>query len=101
MAKKKKLSKEELKLENAKLRKEMDEKEAVQTSDSQRLVDSLRGKNIAAYALILVLPIVGIWWLWHKREDLKLNFPSMVVWTGIGIIILIEQIALIYQNFAH
>ena len=101
MAKKKKLSKEELKLENAKLRKEMDEKDAVQTSDSQRLVDSLRGKNIAAYALILVLPIVGIWWLWHKREDLKLNFPSMVVWTGIGIIILIEQIALIYQNFAH
>jgi hypothetical protein len=101
MAKKKKLSKEELKLENAKLRKEMDEKEAVQTSDSQRLVDSLRGKNIAAYALILVLPIIGIWWLWHKREDLKLNFPSMVVWTGIGIIILIEQIALIYQNFAH
>ena len=101
MAKKKKLTKEELKLENAKLRKQMDEQGATENTDSQRIVNSLRGINIFAYALILLIPIVGIWWLWHKREDLKLNFPSMVVWTGIGIIILIEQIALIYQNFAH
>lgn len=101
MAKKKKLTKEELKLENAKLRKQMDEQSTSENTDSQRIVNSLRGKNIAAYALLLLLPIVGIWWIWHKREDLKLNLASMIVWTGIGVIVLVEQIALIFQNFVH
>lgn len=101
MAKKKKLSPEELKIENAKLRKQMDEQSAGENTDSQRIVNSLRGYNIAAYALLLILPIVGIWWLWHKREALKLNFPSMVAWTGIGCVVLVYQIVQAYQYFVH
>jgi len=101
MAKKKKLTKDELKLENAKLRKQMDDKSNTENTDSQRIVNSLRGVNIFAYALILLIPIVGIWWLWHKRQDLKLNNPSMLLWTGIGAVILVEQVILIYQNLVH
>lgn len=101
MAKKKKLSKEELKKENAKLRNEMRARDAGTPQDSERIVNSLRGVNIAAYTLVLILPIIGIWWIWHKRESLKLNTPSLIVWTGVGSIILIEQIGLIYQYFVH
>ena len=100
MAKKKKLTKEELHRENEKIRNEINEREAGEHSDSERIVNALRGKNIAAYALILLLPIVGIWWLWHKKEDLKLNNPSMLLWTGVGIVVLVEQIVLVYNYFA-
>lgn len=99
MAKKKKLTKEELKVENDKIREEMHTQNLSENSDSERIVNSLKGFNIASYALLLVLPIVGIWWLWHKKDKLKLNQASMLVWTGIGIVVLIEQVLLIYQNF--
>ena len=90
MAKKKKLTKEELHRENEKIRNEINEREAGDHSDSERIVN----------ALILLLPIVGIWWLWHKKEDLKLNNPSMLLWTGVGIVVLVEQIVLVYNYFA-
>lgn len=100
MAKKKKLTKEELKVENKKLREEINAKNAGSHEDSDRIVNSLRGVNIFAYALVLLLPIVGIWWIWHKKEDLKLNQASMFLWTAIGIIVLIQQVFLIYNQFA-
>ena len=101
MAKKKKLSKEELKAENNKLRQEVRAKNAGSTEDSERIVNSLKKENIIAYALSLLLPIVGVWWLWHKRETLKLNNASMLLWTGIGIIILVEQVMMIWQYLGY
>lgn len=100
MAKKKKLSKEELRIENEKIREDMHTQNQGSSEDSERIVNSLKGFNIASYALLLVLPIIGIWWLWYKKDKLKLNQPSMIIWTGIGVVILVEQIMLIYQNFA-
>lgn len=96
---KKKLTKSELHEENEKIREDIRSRDETSHEDTQRIVNSLRWRNIGAYTLVLIVPIIGIFVIWWKREDLKLNRESLLLWTAIGIIILIEQIKMILKAF--
>lgn len=102
MAKRKKLTKEEKKERNKQLREKIAARnqEATTYEDQQRIVHILSAKNVGAYFLTVFLPPVGVPLLWIKREDLHLNTASLIVWTMIGIIILIQYIILIVQALA-
>ncbi len=98
--KRQRLTKEEIKAENAKLRKDMKKNVSTSKEDQERIVNALRGKNFVAYALCCFLPIIGIWWIWKNQEDLKLNRSSVLLWTFIGGIILVEQVLIVW-NVMH
>ena len=98
--KRQRLTKEEIKTENEKLRKEIKKNNSSSKEDQERIVNSLRGKNFVAYALCCFLPIIGIWWVWKKQEDLKMNRASVLLWTFIGAIILVEQVLIVW-NVMH
>lgn len=89
---KKKLTKEELHEENERIRQDIKSRDESSHEDSQRIVNALRWRNIGVYTLVIIVPIIGIFVLWKKKEDLKLNKESMLLWTAVGIIILIRQI---------
>lgn len=89
-ANRKKLSKEELKEENARIKKEMSQ--TTEAQSEQRIVDLLSKENWIVYILTALLPPVGIWYIWKKKDKHKLNLASMMVWTLVGIIITVEWI---------
>lgn len=96
-SKRQKLTKEELKEENKKLRRQVVEGYTT-PEDRQRIVDTLSMRNIGAYALVLFLPPVGIWYVWTRREELHLNNTSVLAWTFVGIVCLMGYIQLIMQG---
>lgn len=102
MAKRRKLTKEEKKERNKKLREKIAERNQDATSyeDQQRIVHILSGKNVAMYFLTVFVPPVGVPLLWKKREELHLNTASLIVWTMVGTIILIQYIRLIINAVA-
>ncbi|MCH4021073.1 MAG: hypothetical protein LKE61_09395 [Erysipelotrichaceae bacterium] len=86
----KRLSKEELKEENDRIRSEL-----AQTTDAEgqkRITDLLSKENWYAYLLCAFLPPVGIWYVWAKRDKHHLTMPAMVTWTMIAIIIIVRWI---------
>lgn len=89
---KKKLSKEELHAENQKIKSDISKRNATTREDSERIVNSLRPKNLLFYAIVLLIPVVGVPLIWLKQKDLKINNASVYLWTGIGIIVLIRHI---------
>lgn len=94
-SRKQKLTKEELKAENKRLRAEM-----AKTTDMEgqkRILDLLSKENWIAYLSCAFLPPVGIWYVWCKRDKHKLNFASMIVWTMIACIITVKWITLIFE----
>jgi hypothetical protein len=97
MAKRKRLTAEEKKEVNENLRKKIKTESAYTYADQQRVVNTLSLKNIGHYFLAVFLPPVGVPLLWKKREDLHMNNASLIVWTGIGIIITVQYIRLIIQ----
>lgn len=96
---KKKLTKEELHKENEKIREDIRSRDEESHEDSQRIVNALRWRNIGVYTLVIIVPVIGIFVLWKKKEDLKLNRESMLLWTAVGIVILFEQIKMILRAF--
>ena len=90
-----KLTEEELKEENKKLRQSMTERNYVSKEDQQRIVDVLSTQNLIAYTVVLFLPPVGIWYIWTRREKLHLNIESVLLWTFVGSVIFIGWINLI------
>lgn len=96
-SKRQKLTQEELKEENKKLRREMAQRDLLTKEDQQRIVDVLSTQNIIAYVMVLFLPPVGIWYIWTRREKLHLNIESVLLWTFVGTVIFFGWIRLILQ----
>lgn len=96
-SKRQKLTQEELKEENKKLRQEMAQRDLLTKEDQQRIVDVLSTQNIIAYVMVLFLPPVGIWYIWTRREKLHLNIESVLLWTFVGTVIFFGWIRLILQ----
>ena len=96
-SKRQKLTQEELKEENKKLRQEMAQRDLLTKEDQQRIVDVLSTQNIIAYGMVLFLPPVGIWYIWTRREKLHLNIESVLLWTFVGTVIFFGWIRLILQ----
>ncbi len=90
-SKRQKLTQEELKEENKKLRREIAQG-YINKEDSERIVNSLSTQNLIAYAIVLFLPPVGIWYIWTRREKLHLNRTSVYLWTFVGCVILYQYI---------
>jgi len=89
--KRQKLTQEELKEENKQLRREISQG-YINKEDSERIVNLLSTQNIIAYAIVLFLPPVGIWYIWTRREKLHLNDSSVYLWTFVGCVILYQYI---------
>jgi hypothetical protein len=96
-SKRQKLTQEELKEENKKLRQEMAQRDLLTKEDQQRIVDVLSTQNIIAYVMVLFLPPVGVWYIWTRREKLHLNIESVLLWTFVGTVIFFGWIRLILQ----
>ena len=96
-SKRQKLTQEELKEENKKLRQEMAQRDLLTKEDQQRIVDVLSTQNIIAYVMVLFLPPVGVWYIWTRREKLHLNIESVLLWTFVGTVIFFGWIRLILE----
>ncbi len=94
-SKRKKLTPEELKEENARIKAEL--AKTTEVESQQRIVDLLSKENWIAILLAVLLPPIGIWYIWRRKEKHKLNLPSMVVWTMISVVILVQYIIMIVQ----
>ena len=90
-SKRQKLTKEELQSENKRLRRQMAAGNAT-PEDQKRIVETLSKRNIAAYALVLFIPPLGIWYIWKNKEKLYLNDGSVYYWTMVGCVILFAYI---------
>ena len=96
-SKRQKLTQEELKEENKKLRQEMAQRDYSSKEDQQRIVNVLSTQNIIAYVMVLFLPPVGVWYIWTRREKLHLNIESVLLWTCVGSVVFYGWIKLILQ----
>ncbi|MCR4950791.1 MAG: hypothetical protein K6A40_05660 [Solobacterium sp.] len=85
------LTKEERLEENRKLRREIASKN-VDKEAQQHIVNILSTQNLIAYVMVLLLPPVGIWYVWTRREKLDLNFNSVILWTIVGCAIMFQWI---------
>lgn len=90
-SKRQKLTQEELKEENKQLRREISQG-YINKEDSERIVNLLSTQNIIAYAIVLFLPPVGIWYIWTRREKLHLTEAQVYLWTFVGLVILYQYI---------
>ncbi|MBR4446781.1 MAG: hypothetical protein IKS37_12905 [Solobacterium sp.] len=95
---KRKLSKEELKEENKKLRKQI-AAGTYTSEDSERIVKNLSTKNLMAYALAVLLPPVGVWYIWKHKEELYMRESTLWLWTFVAGVIFVQHIIYIYQHF--
>ncbi|MBR3356671.1 MAG: hypothetical protein IKG46_02475 [Solobacterium sp.] len=96
---KRKLSKDELKEENKKLRNKI-AAGTYTSEDSKRIVQNLSTKNLIAYAIVLFLPPIGIWYIWKHREELYMRDSSLWLWTFVGCVILVQYVIYIYHAIA-
>lgn len=94
------LTEEEKKQENAKLRREMAARGMTSAEDQKRIVETLSMRNVGAYALVLFLPPIGIWYIWTRREKLYLNRELLYALTFVGIVTMIGYINLLVQGFS-
>jgi len=96
-SKRQKLTKEELKEENRKLRRQM-AAGLTTPEDQKRIVNILRTENVIAYFMVLFLPPVGIWYIWTRREKLYLNTSSVYAWTAVGCLIMLSWFVYGYND---
>ena len=94
---KKKLSKEELHEENLRLHAEVKERRKTKSEDSERIVQTLSLRNIAAYFLVVFLPPIGIPYVWKKQNELYLRNSSLLLWTFVGGVCLFGYMKLIIE----
>ena len=90
-SKRQKLTKEEIHEENRKLRGEISSKN-VDREAQQHIVNILSTQNLIAYVMVLLIPPVGIWYVWTRREKLDLNTNSVILWTIVGCTIMYQWI---------
>ncbi len=94
-SKRQKLTKEEIHSENEKLRKKV-YADNLSEEDSKRIVETLSKRNLLAYAMVVFLPPVGIWYVWTRREKLYLNRESVYLWTFVGCVIFYKYLEYIW-----
>ena len=94
-SKRQKLTKEEIHSENEKLRKKV-YADNLSEEDSKRIVETLSKRNLLAYAMVVFLPPVGIWYIWTRREKLYLNRESVLLWTFVGSVIMVQYLKQIW-----
>ena len=70
-SKRKKLTPEELKEENARIKAEL--AKTTEVESQQRITDLLSKENWIAILLAVLLPPIGIWYIWRRKEKHKLN----------------------------
>ena len=78
-----KLTDEELKQENKKLKQRLAQG-SYSKEDQERIVNILSTQNIIAYTMVLFIPPVGVWYIWTLREKLHLNRTSVYLWTFVA-----------------
>ncbi len=93
-----KLTNEELKEENARIKEELST--TTDAEGQQRILDLLSKENWIAYLLTAFLPPIGIFYIWKKRDKHKLNMPQMVTWTFVGLVITWQWIQLAIEHFS-
>ena len=86
MAKKKKLTKEELKAENQRLKAQVSHGN-LSAEDSERIVQTLSMRNVIVYFLVALLPPIGLYIMWKKKEELHIRQSALYAWTMVGTII--------------
>ena len=94
-AKRKNLSEEEKKQQNEEILSKY-KKYAAPEENARRdhLVKTLSKENLLLYALIVLLPPVGVYMLWKKRENYDINVPTAAIWTFIAGYILVNYVIL-------
>ncbi len=94
------VSKETLRLreENSRLLKELNEADAAAAAESNSLMEALTPKNLICYLLTIFLPPVGIAFIWLKHNTITM--PAKAMWTGVGCMIIYEQILMLLQMFS-
>jgi hypothetical protein len=90
-SKRQKLTKEEIREENRNLRREISSAN-VDKEAQQHIVNILSTQNLIAYVMVLLIPPVGIWYVWTRREKLDLNTNSVILWTIVGCAIMYQWI---------
>jgi hypothetical protein len=90
-SKRQKLTKEEIREENRNLRREISSAN-VDKEAQQHIVNILSTQNLIAYVMVLLIPPVGIWYVWTRREKLDLNTNSVILWTIVGCTIMYQWI---------
>lgn len=98
-ARNQKLSKEELREENKRIKEELSH--TTEYEGQQRILDILSKENWIAYLLAAFLPPIGIWYIWKKKEKHKLTFAAMITWTMIAVIITVEWIRQIIEWYTY
>ena len=90
-SKRQKLTKEEIREENRNLRREISSAN-VDKEAQQHIVNILSTQNLIAYVMVLLIPPVGIWYVWTRCEKLDLNTNSVILWTIVGCAIMYQWI---------
>jgi hypothetical protein len=90
-SKRQKLTKEEIREENRNLRREISSAN-VDKEAQQHIVNILSTQNLIAYVMVLLIPPVGSWYVWTRREKLDLNTNSVILWTIVGCAIMYQWI---------
>ena len=90
-SKRQKLTKEEIREENRNLRREISSAN-VDKEAQQHIVNIQSTQNLIAYVMVLLIPPVGIWYVWTRREKLDLNTNSVILWTIVGCAIMYQWI---------
>lgn len=81
------LSQEEKNLENEKIRQKVAKDQLEEQARGQNMFAK---ENWPAYLLATFLPPIGIWYIWFKQDKHKLTKVSMVLWTILACMIMIE-----------
>ena len=81
------LTQEEKNVENAKIRDQVITDKEEEMERGQNLFAK---ENWPAYLLATFLPPIGIWYIWCKQDKHRLTKVSMVLWTILACMIMIE-----------
>ena len=96
-SRRKRLSSEEKHQLNNELEKEAKKYQTEDAERYRRIVDTLSFKNLLVYILAVLLPPVGLWYIWTRRVKLHLTNSSVYAWTVVCIIIMFGYIKLIIE----
>ena len=77
-----------LKEENEKLRVDL-----TNLSNDNPIIENLKMKNIRIYLLAVLIPPIGIWYIWKKENTL--SKAAKIVWSMIGCIVIYQYMLLI------
>ncbi len=87
-SRRRKLTKEELQEENARIRKEMNE---AGEDQSAQVMNVISKNNFKVYIMLCLVPLVGIWYMYAKKDKHTMSTPAMYTWTVLALVIFWQQ----------